>query len=155
MFGGLSADGAHRLTFDVAPAREIRQRDIASRGGRAAAGAAGRSDEPFDMRLHVVDRDSSAVARAGDLVDVDAELARRAPDRGRSGRRRKLGFGGRRLCGSARAAADVDDFPRLVDSRLPLGAFDVLLQSAVARDFLRGVRAGSLSLLLRLSTFAA
>src|SRR5581483_2603310 len=46
---------------------------------------------------------------AGDLVDVDAELARKPPHRGRRGRRRHLGSGGR-LRRRTRAARDVDDF---------------------------------------------
>jgi len=50
MLGRLATDGAHRLTLDRAPPREIGQRL-----GRQAAALAGARDEPLRVRLHVLD----------------------------------------------------------------------------------------------------
>src|SRR5262245_15112129 len=60
------------------------------------------------MRLHIVHRDASTRAAAGDLIDVHAELAGHASHGGRRGSRRHLGRRG--FCRLTRAAADVDDF---------------------------------------------
>src|SRR5437762_2212015 len=111
MLRRLAANIAHRLPFNAAPLGEI-----GKRAGRRGATTSG--ERAADECLHVVVADTSARTAAGDVTDVDAQLAGQPSDGRSRGWRRslidRLGGSGRGRC-RARAATDVDDLtaPRL------------------------------------------
>ena len=115
----LAADVAHRLALDLAPLGEVGQR-LAAHAVSDAGAACGAEPviTPFDVRLQVLDADAAALAAAGHLADVDAELARHAPHRRRRRRAPAHWLRPRRLrrgCG----AAGCGRAPRLMSTTSP------------------------------------
>ena len=103
MLGRLAADVRHRLDLDVAPFREVGQR-----AGRASAPRRGAAagQHALHVLLDVFLADAAARPRAGDALDVDAELARIAAHRRRGRHHDRARHVARR---GRPAGRDVDD----------------------------------------------
>ena len=82
---GRAAHAAHRLALDRSPLAEVGQRLCRRRRRTRPAGA---RQQPPRIRGDVVHRDAAAGARALNILDVHAELARE-PARRRRGRNRR------------------------------------------------------------------
>ena len=126
---GDALDARQRLDLDGTELREIDFRHLGQR--RACRGRAAVARAALDVRFHVVVRDAPLRARARDLAEVGAQLARELAHR-----RARVGLGERRLIDRRRAAgapALRPRCPRLDARRRRAGGRGRLLQAPGAR----------------------
>ena len=121
MFRRFPADVAHRLAFNLAPFREVRER-LCGRHPCSSGPTTFTRHHAADVRLHVFGTDASTGPAAREARNVNAQLARQAAHRRRRGRghERRIGWfrGCRRRRLLAGATIDIDDLTALLPGRV-------------------------------------